>query len=193
MKIIGLTGSIGMGKSTAAAYLKTLDIPVHEADAVVHQLLSPTGAAFAAVAQAFPTVVEAGQINRALLGQLVFQNPAARLQLEAIIHPLVRHATQQWLAQQNAPLVVLDIPLLFETGRDKECNEVWVVSAPRFLQRRRVLARPHMTVEKLNQIEALQLSDATKRTRATRIIPTGYGLAVMRFYLRRAVLAALMA
>lgn len=191
MKVIGLTGSIGMGKSTAAAMLQEMGIPVHSADTAVHELLAPGGAAVAAVAAAFPDAAEGSSISRTRLGQLVFADEAKLKQLEAILHPLVKAHSQQWLQQQRAALVVLDIPLLYEAGRDKDCDAVWVVSAPAEVQRARVLARPGMTPARLEQILARQISDSEKRRRADVVIPTGEGLEPTRTALTAALKQAL--
>ena len=178
MKILGLTGSIGMGKTTAAAMLRRLGVPVHDADATVHALFSRGGAAVAAVAAAFPGVVTAGSVDRARLGAVVFGDASALKRLEAIVHPLVRKAERQFLGRnrrRRVPLVVLDVPLLFETGGQKRCDRVAVVSCPAFLQAQRVLARPGMTPGRLAAIRAKQMPDAQKRRRADTIIPTGWG------------------
>ena len=178
MIVLGLTGSIGMGKSTAARQLRRLGFPVHDADAVVHRLLARGGAAVTAIAAAFPGVVRDGAVDRRALGGLVFGNPVLLKRLEAILHPLVRQAEHKFLARarrQRRRLVVLDIPLLFETGGQARCDAVAVVSAPPFVQARRVLARPGMTPERLEAIRRSQMADADKRRRADVIIPTGRG------------------
>ncbi len=178
MKILGLTGSVGMGKTTAARMLRRLGVPVHDADAEVHRLLARGGAAVAPVAQAFPDVRRGKAIDRAALGRIVFADPVALKRLEAILHPLVRKAECRFLARgrrQRRPLVVLDIPLLFETGGEKRCDEVLVVSAPRAVQLARVMARPGMTAERLAAMEARQMTDAQKRRRADRVISNGLG------------------
>lgn len=178
MKIIGLTGSIGMGKTTAAAMLLRLGLPVHDADATVHALFARGGKAVAAVGAAFPGVVIHGVVDRARLGSVVFGDGVALKRLEAIVHPLVRAAERDFLARQRrrkARLVVLDIPLLFETGGRKRCDKVAVVSCAAFLQAQRVLARPGMTLERLRSIRAKQMPDAQKRRLADFIIPTGMG------------------
>ena len=186
MVILGLTGSIGMGKTTAAAMLRRCGIPVHDADATVHRLLGPGGAAVAAVEARFPGVVREGAVDRPALARRVFGDPAQLKRLEAILHPLVRRAERSFLARSvaaRAPVVVLDIPLLFETGADRRCDATIVVSAPRFLQRARVLRRPGMTPERLAAIEARQMPDAEKRRRADFVVRTGSN--------RRAALRAL--
>src|SRR5207249_4519469 len=143
--ILGLTGSIGMGKSTAAAMLRRLGVPLIDADLVVHRLLAPSGAAVPMVSAAFPGVVtEAGGIDRAQLGQRVFTDSAALKRLESILHLMVAAEEKRFLARSRArrePLVVLDIPLLFETGAERRCDYVLVVSAPALVQRQRVLRR----------------------------------------------------
>jgi dephospho-CoA kinase len=178
MKIIGLTGSIGMGKSTAARMCRRLGIPVHDADAAVHRLMGKGGRAVAAIGQAFPGTVVAGRVDRPALGAKVFGHPADLRRLEKILHPLVQADAQRFIRRQRArreQLVVLDIPLLFETGGERRCDVVIVVTAPRFLQRARVLARPRMTATRLAEIEALQMPDIEKRRRADFVIETGHG------------------
>jgi len=176
MLVIGLTGSIGMGKSTAAATLQRLGLPVHDADAAVHRLMERGGAAVAEVSAAFPGVEHDGMIDRGLLGTKVLGDDAAMKRLEAILHPLVRAEARRFLAQQarlRRPLAVLDIPLLFETGGDRLCDAVIVVSAPPFVQRARVLNRPGMTEEKFQAILVRQLPDEEKRRRADFVVQTG--------------------
>jgi len=188
MKILGLTGSIGMGKSTAAAMLRRMGVPVHDADATVHRLLGPKGAAVPLIDAAFPGSVREGRVDRAALGQMVFGNPAELKRLEAILHPLVRRAESDFLkrhCRRKVRLVVLDIPLLFETGGERRCDKVMVVTCPAFLQAQRVLKRPGMTAERLKQILAKQMPDAHKRKRADIILPTGSGkLPVLRRLMR---------
>jgi dephospho-CoA kinase len=176
--ILGLTGSIGMGKSATAAMFRARGVPVHDADATVHRLYA--GPAVAAVEAAFPGVTTDGGIDRARLGREVFGNAAAMKRLEAIVHPLVRGAEEAFLAQarsRNAALAVLDIPLLYETGGEKRCHAVVVVSAPAPIQRERVLVRPGMDEARLAAILARQLPDVEKRARAHFIIDTSTGLA----------------
>jgi dephospho-CoA kinase len=178
MKILGLTGSIGMGKTTAAAELRRLGIPVHDADRAVHRLQASGGAAVAPIAGAFPTAVKDGAVDRPALGRIVFADAAALRRLEDIIHPLVRSAEKAFLACQRArgvPLVVLDIPLLFETGGEKRCDAVVVVTAPKFLQDSRVLKRPGMTRERLKDVLMRQMPDGEKRKRADYVVQTGLG------------------
>jgi dephospho-CoA kinase len=176
--VLGLTGSIGMGKSTAAALLRRLGVPVHDADAAVHRLQARGGAAVKAIAAAFPDTVKEGRVDRQALGRVVFADQAKLKKLEAILHPLVRREEQKFLAQARArrcPLVALDIPLLFETHGEERCDHVMVVSAPRRVQLARVLRRRGMTRERLAGIEARQLPDRLKRARADTVIETGLG------------------
>lgn len=178
MKVLGLTGSIGMGKSSAARMLRRLGLPIHDADAEVHRLLGRRGRAVAPIAAAFPNVVVDQEVDRTALGARVFGDPAALRRLEAIVHPLVRQTAREFLrrhARAGRDLVVLEIPLLFETGGDRLCDAVVTVSAPARLQRIRVLRRPAMTGEKLDAVLAQQMSDAEKRRRADFIVTTGLG------------------
>jgi dephospho-CoA kinase len=178
MKVLCLTGSVGMGKTTAARMLRRLGIPVHDADAEVHRLLGRGGAAVKAVEAAFPGVKQGKAIDRAALGRIVFGDPEALRRLEKILHPLVAKAERRFLARcrrERRALVVLDIPLLFETKGERRCEAVMVVSAPRAIQIARVMARPGMTKAWLAAIEARQMPDAQKRRRADVVIPTGLG------------------
>jgi dephospho-CoA kinase len=192
MKILGLTGSVGMGKSTAAAMLRRMGVPVYDADAAVHRMMAKGGSAVAQVAAAFPGVQKDAAIDRRTLGRLVFGNDAAMKRLEGIIHPLVRRDEDRFLRRmrrQRARLVVMDVPLLFESGRQRRYDATMVVTAPPFLQRARVLARPGMTAATLAAIKARQMSDAEKRRRADFLIPSGLGRALtwrrLRAVLRR--------
>lgn len=177
--ILGLTGSIAMGKSTASSLFRMFGVPVFDADAAVHGLFVPGGAAVGPVCEAFPASDNgAGGIDRKRLGQEVFDNPPALKRLERIVHPLVRQVQRRFLVNQVAdrhPMVVMDIPLLFETGGDRLMDAVAVVSAPAFLQAQRVLRRPGMTSERLAAILARQTRDEVKRRRADFVIPTGLG------------------
>jgi dephospho-CoA kinase len=179
MIILGLTGSIGMGKSTAAGALRRLGVPVFDADAEVHRLLAAGGGAVATVAAAFPGVCrEAGGIDRLRLGQRVFNDAAALRRLEAILHPLVRAAERKFVAcarSRREALVVLDIPLLFETDGARRCDYVIVVSAPARLQRERVMRRRGMTAVRLAGILSAQISDREKRRRADFVVLTALG------------------
>jgi dephospho-CoA kinase len=180
MRVIGLTGSIGMGKTTIALMLRRLGIPVDAADMAVHRLLSPRGAAFAEVAAAFPEALRDGRIDRLRLGALVFADEARLKHLETILHPLVARERARFLARcrrQRRPLAILDIPLLFETGRERDMDAVITVSAPAFLQRLRVLGRPGMNEEKFHAILSRQMPDAFKRRRSDAVIFTGRGKA----------------
>lgn len=178
MWILGLTGSIGMGKSATAGLFRALGVPVHDADAAVHALYR--GAAVAPVEAEFPGVARDGVIDRAALGARVLGDAAAMARLEAIVHPLVHAEEQAFLARARAAgarLVVLDIPLLFEAGGAARTDAVAVVSAPKDVQRARVLARQGMTAEKFEAILAKQMPDADKRRRAHFVIDTGRGFA----------------
>jgi dephospho-CoA kinase len=178
MIVLGLTGSIGMGKSTALAALRRAGLPVHDADAAVHRLMEKGGEAVAAVEAVFPGAVRGGAVDRRELGRRVFGDAAALARLEAILHPLVRREEQRFLARcrrARAAMAVLDIPLLFETGAERACAATAVLSAPRFIQRARALARPGMTPARFAAIEARQMPDGEKRRRADRIVPTGLG------------------
>jgi len=178
MVIIGLAGSIAMGKSTAAAGFRRLGIAVHDADRAVHGLFAKGGAAVPRVAAAFPGTVKAGVVDRSTLGAVVFKDKAALRLLEGIVHPLVRQAQESFLRRQaarRAPLVVLDIPLLLEHGGERRCDAVVVVSAPAFLQAQRVLGRPGMSPARLAAILAEQMPDREKRRRADFVVLTGLG------------------
>jgi dephospho-CoA kinase len=180
MIVIGLTGSIGMGKSTAAKMFRRLGVPVEDSDAAVHALFAKGGAAVEPVGAAFPGVVKDGAVDRAALGKLVYGDPAALKTLESIVHPLVGRSRDAFLARMRArrePVVVLDIPLLFEAGLDRLCDATVVVSAPGFLQEARVMARPGMTRERFTRIRAQQMSDAEKRRRADFVVSSGLGRA----------------
>ncbi|MEZ5830725.1 MAG: dephospho-CoA kinase [Dongiaceae bacterium] len=178
MRILGLTGSIGMGKSTAAAMLRRMGVPVHDADQVVHGLTKHGGAAIPAIKAAFPDLVTGDAINRPELSKRAFNDPSVLRRLEQILHPLVRAEETRFLHRnraRHARLVVLDIPLLYETGGEKRCDAVLVVSAPRAVQLQRVLSRPGMSLAKLAGIEQRQMPDAEKRRRADFVIATGQG------------------
>ncbi len=175
--VLGLTGSIGMGKSATANVFRRLGVPVHDADATVHALYR--GRAAPLIEKAFPGTVRDGAVDRAKLGAAVLDQPARMKELEAIVHPLVREEEEAFLDRVSAlaPVAVLDIPLLFETGGEARCDAVLVVSAPAEVQRARVLARPGMTEEKFNAILAKQMPDSQKRARAHFIVDTGRGFA----------------
>ena len=193
MIILGLTGSIGMGKSTTANLLREEGIAVYDADASVHQLYAKGGKAVGPVGAAFPAALKDGAIDRARLGELVLGDETALKKLEAIVHPLVRETQAAFVRKHHAagaPVVVLDIPLLFESGGDQIVDAVIVVTAPAEVQRARILARPGMDEQKLNQILARQTPDPEKREKADFLINTEFGLEDARNQVR-AVLAAL--
>jgi dephospho-CoA kinase len=193
MITVGLTGSIGMGKSTTAAMFAEEGAPVYDADAEVHRLYAPGGAAVGPVGAAFPGVVRSGAVDRALLGARVLGDPAALARLNAIVHPLLgasRAAFFERARAAGAEIVVLDIPLLFETGGEAAVDAAVVVTAPEAVQRERVLARPGMDVAKLDALLARQMHDTEKRARAHFVIDTGQGLDRARDQVRQ-VLGAL--
>lgn len=190
MIIVGLTGSIGMGKSTTSTMFQAEGVPVYDADAAVHALYAKGGAAVEPVEAAFPGVVTDGAIDRAKLSAHVVGQPEALKRLETIVHPLVGESRKVFFEaalEANAPLVILDIPLLFETGGERNVAAVIVVSAPEAIQRERVMARPDMTAEKLDAILARQLPDAEKRARADIVIDTSKGLDSAREQVRAAI------
>lgn len=183
MIILGLTGSIAMGKSTAAAMFRRLRVPVYDADQAVHRLLDHGGAAVPAIDRLFPGVVADGRVDRTLLGTRVFADTTLLHRLEQILHPLVREAREQFLARERrrgTPLVVLDIPLLYETGSERMCDAVAVVTAPLFLQWQRLRRRPNFSETRVVAILARQLPDAQKRRRADFVISSGLGRALTR-------------
>jgi dephospho-CoA kinase len=177
MIVLGLTGSIGMGKSTTARMFTDAGVPVHDSDEAVHRLYS--GAAAPMMEATFPGTVRNGTVDRAELGKRVLGDAAALKRLEAIVHPLVRADAEAFVARHRAngaPLIVLDIPLLFETGGRSRVDKVVVVTADPATQRARVLARPGMTKSKLDAILAKQVPDAEKRRQADYVIDTGLGM-----------------
>lgn len=179
MIIVGLTGSIGMGKSETAKMFAANGVPVFDADAVVHTLQAKDGKALGPIEETFHGVVKDGVLDRAKLGSLVFTDVDAKKKLEAIIHPMVaeeRVAFFDAAEAAKAPFFVLDVPLLFETGGNKACDKVVVVSAPEHIQKERVLARSGMTVEKFEHIVSQQTPDAEKRARADYIVDSGKGI-----------------
>ena len=179
--VIGLTGSIGMGKSTVAAMLRDEGVPVFDADAAVHAMQGPGGALLAAIEARFAGTTGPGGVDRAALGARVFEDRAALADLEALVHPAVARAQRDFLdAHGEAEFVVLDIPLLFEKGGAALVDRIVVVSAPAEVQRARVLGRPGMTQEKFSDILALQTPDIEKRQRADHVIDTGVPLADTR-------------
>jgi dephospho-CoA kinase len=171
---LGLTGSIGMGKSTTAQLFREAGIPVHDADATVHRLYE--GRALPLIAATFPETMVQGKVDRNALGARVLKDPDALARLEALIHPLVREEEEAFLNRVRARLVILDIPLLFETDADRRCDAIVVVSAPESVQRDRVLARPGMIETRFHQILDRQMPDCEKRRRAHFIVYSHNGL-----------------
>ena len=185
MFVLGLTGSLGMGKSTTAGFFAELGIPVHDADAAVHRLYKAEAAPL--IEAAFPGTTAEGAVDREKLAKRVLDDPAAIKKLEGIVHPLVRAAEEQFLAteaRKNTPVAVLDIPLLFETGADRRCDAVVVVSAPEVIQRTRISGRPGMTEQKFARIVANQMPDAEKRRRADFVVDTSKGFDAARAQVR---------
>jgi dephospho-CoA kinase len=196
MKIIGLTGSIGMGKSTAAAMLRRMGVAVYCADEAVHRLMGPGGRAVDVIGALEPDARVRDEktgilrIDRKVLGKRAFDDAAFIKKLEAVLHPLVHEEERIFLNRarcRRVKQVVLDIPLLFETGRNRLMDEVWVVTAPPFIQRARVMKRPHMNEEKFRAVLARQMKDAAKRKYADIVIPTGLGRAFTYRALKRAL------
>jgi len=181
MRILGLTGSIGMGKSTAAAMFRDAGVPVHDADAAVHRLYS--GAAAAPLEAEFPGVTTAGVVDRGKLAERILQDPDALARVEAIVHPLVRESEAEFLVQRMAEghrLVLLDVPLLFETADAERFDAIVVVTADLQIQRTRVLGRPGMTEKKFESLLARQIPDREKRRRAHFVIDTSHELSATR-------------
>ena len=179
MKVVGLTGSIGMGKSTTAELFAAERAPVWSADDAVHRLYAAGGAAVAPLRAAFPSAVKADAVDRSALTAILQQDPTAFVRLEAIVHPLVAHDRTLFLERalaEGAAVAIVDVPLLFETGADRLVDAVVVASAPPEVQRARVLARPGMTTEKFEAILARQLPDADKRARADFVVDTSQGI-----------------
>jgi len=190
MYILGLTGSIGMGKTTAAAMFRQCGVAVYDADAAVHQLMEPNGKALAPVKKLFPQIVENDNIDRKALGAVVFNNNTALASLESILHPLVQSMQREFLRQKaksGESLVVLDIPLLFEKKIDLFCDAVAVVTAPLYLQKIRVLSRPRMTNKQFERILDKQLPNAEKINRAEFVIQTGIGRYHSLKYVRKII------
>jgi dephospho-CoA kinase len=185
---LGLTGSIGMGKSTVAAMFAAEGVPVFDADAAVHRLQGPQGRVVAAIEARFPGTTGQGGVNRTALAEAVLGDDAAMKALEGIVHPAVGEERAAFLAENaTAPLVVFDVPLLFETGGDRGVDKVAVVSAAPEVQRARVLARPGMSEGKFAAILARQTPDAEKRARADFVIPTDIPLAETQAHVRRVI------
>jgi dephospho-CoA kinase len=185
MKILGLTGSIGMGKSTTAKLFAEAGVPVYDADATVHRIYQ--GEAVSAIEAEFPGTTSDGKVDRAKLSAKVVHDPAAIQRLEQIVHPMLRSYHQKFLddaEQAGAPVVVMDVPLLFETGGEKRVDAVVVVTTAPEVQRERILARGTMTAEALDAIMARQLPDAEKRQRADFVVDTSHGLDPVRGRIR---------
>lgn len=179
--ILGLTGSIGMGKSTVARMFADEGVPVFDADAAVHILQGPGGALLNAIEAEFPGSTGPGGVDREKLGELVFGDPEALARLEAIVHPAVAEMRSEFLLEHaGAPIIGFDIPLLFEKGGESRVDQVVTVSAPAEIQRERVLSRPGMTPEKFAHILSLQVPDAEKRARADHVIDTSGSLDMTR-------------
>lgn len=190
MIVIGLTGSIGMGKSTVAAQFERLGVRVRSADAIVHELMSRGGEAVPAIAEAFPTVIASHEVDRKKLGEIVFKDPKKRKHLESILHPLVVAEEERFVRQEarkGARLTVLEIPLLYETGAETRCDLTVVATAPHWLQIQRVMRRPNMTKEKFLAIIHAQMPDREKRRRADVVIQTGMGRGVSHMQVARLV------
>jgi dephospho-CoA kinase len=191
MIVLGLTGSLGMGKSTTARFFAEAGVPVHDADAAVHRLYA--GAAVPAIEAAFPGTTADNGVDRDRLAARVLGDPAALARLEAIIHPLVRREEETFLQAaeaSGAKVAVLDIPLLFETGAERRCDAVVVVTAPAEMQRARAFERPGMTEEKFASLLAKQMPDAEKRRRADFIVDSSQGFAAARAQVRAILQAA---
>jgi dephospho-CoA kinase len=185
MIILGLTGSIGMGKSTTATLFAEAGVPVYDADASVHKIYE--GEAAPAIEAAFPGTTAGGKVDRSKLSARVLHNPAAIKQLEGIVHPMLGASRQKFLEdaeRSGAPVVVVDVPLLYETGGEKRVDAVVVVTTTAEIQRERILARDNMTAEKLDAILARQLPDAEKRKRADFVVDTSHGLDPVRARIR---------
>ena len=185
MFVLGLTGSLGMGKSTTAGFFAELCVPVHDADAAVHRLYKAE--AVPLIEAAFPGTTAHGEVDREKLAKRVLDDPAEVKKLEAIVHPLVRAAEEHFLAEakrKSAKVAVLDIPLLFETGGDRRCDAVVVVSAPEEVRRTRIFERPGMTAQKFAAIAANQMPDAEKRKRADFVVDTSKGFDAAREQVR---------
>ena len=190
MKVLGLTGSIGMGKSVTASLFRDAGVPVYDADAAVHALYADGGGAVGPLTERFGNIVRDGGIDRSALRQIVLDDPVALADLEAIVHPLVGASQLEFRRQaalSGADFLVLDIPLLYETGGDARCDYVAVVSAPASVQAERVLARPGMTEDAFRAILAKQMPDEQKRARADFVISTGFGIEFARDHVRAIV------
>jgi dephospho-CoA kinase len=188
MVVIGLTGSIGMGKSTVAKMMKGFGLPVYSADEAVHEVMKKGGSAVRPVRKFFPESIKKGAVDRMSLSRSIASDPRRLRQLERIIHPLIRESERAFLKkakERKAPAVVLEIPLLFETGAEKRCDVVLCVSSPRKIQKERVLGRKGMTEEKFRALIARQMPSSEKCKRANYVVPTGTTLAETKDSLRR--------
>ena len=187
MKILGLTGSIGMGKSTTAKMFANAGLPVYDADAEVHALYAPGGAAVGPLSERFGDILKNGGVDRAILRSKVVDDPDAMKDLEAIVHPLVGQTQmnfRQQAAESKRSFAVLDIPLLFETGGDARCDFVAVVTAPAAIQKERVLSRGEMSEDQFEAIRSKQMADAEKRARADFVISTAFGFDFTRAHVQ---------
>ena len=187
MIILGLTGSIGMGKSTTAGMFRDAGIPVYDADAAVHELYLPGGAAVGPLSERFGDILKNGGVDRAILRSKVVDDPDAMKDLEAIVHPLVGQTQmnfRQQAAESKRSFAVLDIPLLFETGGDARCDFVAVVTAPAAIQKERVLSRGEMSEDQFEAIRSKQMADAEKRARADFVISTAFGFDFTRAHVQ---------
>ena len=187
MKILGLTGSIGMGKSTTAKMFADAGYPVYDADAEVHALYAPGGAAVGPLSERFGDILKDGGVDRAALRGKVVDNPDAMKDLEAIVHPLVGQSQlnfRQQATESKASFAVLDIPLLFETGGDERCDMVAVVTAPADVQKARVMLRGEMSEEQFENIRSKQMPDADKRARADFVVSTAFGFDFTRAHVQ---------
>jgi dephospho-CoA kinase len=194
MLVIGLTGGIGMGKSTAAKILRGFRLPVHNADQAVHNLLRKGGKAVRPVARLFPDTFKRGAIDREILGRDIFHRPQKLKKLEKILHPLVQQIEREFLRaahKRKTPAAILEIPLLFETGAERRCDVTLCVTAPKAIQKARVIRRPGMNNARFKAILARQMTDSEKRRRADYIIRTGKGYADTKKQLRK-ILAQLL-
>ncbi len=190
MLVIGLTGSIGMGKSTVAKILRAKGYPMHSADAAVHEALRKDSPAALRIAKLFPEAIKRGRIDKGLLRKIVFDSPKKLKQLERILHPIVWKSEREFLKQARKAkytVAILEIPLLYETGADSRCDIVFCVNAPRAVQRTRVLARPGMTEALFREIVAKQMPNAEKCRKADYIIPTGGSLMATRVHVERLI------
>ena len=180
MIVLGLTGSIGMGKSTAAKMLRMMGVPVHDSDKAVHEALLPRGPSYSAVANIFPSAISKGMVDRKKLGAIVFADKADLKKLEAILHPAAQASQQKFVRAMQAKgkkVAVLEIPLLFETGAEERVDYTITVTSPAAIQKRRVMKRKNMTEEKFRRIVESQMPDAEKQARADFVVQTGMGYA----------------